>query len=258
MSIEVEKSERGVLHNASERQRSDARRLQEITAGLASRSDLNWQMHSHLTLGRMNLSRILYYDRLYRQIIGVPGVILEFGVEWGATLALLSNLRGVYEPYNVTRRIVGFDTFAGFPSVHENDGAAPALGDYAVPAGHQALLDEILSIHEAASPVPHVVKHELVQGDLIRTLPEWLDANPHAIVAMAIFDVDLYEPTKAALAAVIPRLTKGSVLVFDELNSKEFPGETIALQEVLGSGLLRLRQDAHQSRCSWAVWGDAD
>lgn len=30
------------------------------------------------------------------------------------------------------------------------------------------------------------------------------------------------------------RVTKGSVIAFDELNLKEFPGETIALMETIG------------------------
>jgi hypothetical protein len=50
---------------------------------------------------------------------------------------------------------------------------------------------------------------------------------------MAIFDMDIYKPTKDVLEKIIPRLVKGSLLVFDELNFKAFPGETIAVNEVL-------------------------
>ena len=77
-----------------------------------------------------------------------------------------------------------------------------------------------------------------------------------AVVAMAIFDLDLYEPTREALQLINPRLTRGSVLVFDELNSRDFPGETLALQEVLGLDRLRLHQYSHQPRCAWGIWGD--
>ena len=38
----------------------------------------------------------------------MPGVIVEFGVWLGHDLALFESLRGVYEPYNYTRRIIGF------------------------------------------------------------------------------------------------------------------------------------------------------
>ena len=39
---------------------------------------------------------------------------MEFGVEWGSTLSLLIKLRSIHEPYNYSRKIIGFDTFSGF------------------------------------------------------------------------------------------------------------------------------------------------
>ena len=47
----------------------------------------SWNHHSLVTLQRQTLSRILYYNQIYQNIIGVPGCILEFGVQWGATLS---------------------------------------------------------------------------------------------------------------------------------------------------------------------------
>ena len=67
-----------------------------------------------LYMKRQNVARLLHFDNLYKQIINVHGEIMEFGVRWGPNLALLSSLRGIYEPYNYTRKIVGFDTFDGF------------------------------------------------------------------------------------------------------------------------------------------------
>ena len=71
---------------------------------------------------------------------------------------------------------------------------------------------------------------------------------------MAIFDMDVYEPTKAAIACVVPRLTRGSLLVFDELNCRHFPGETQAVIEGLGLGKLRLERFPHQPFCAFAVY----
>lgn len=239
--------------------RSDIGAAQSLRAAaqeFSGSDEFDWHANSHLTLTRMNLSRIIYYDMLYREIVGVPGVICEFGVQWGATLALLSNLRGMYEPYNVNRRIVGFDTFTGFPEVDSKDGDLARVGDYSTSVGHAERLRQLLRLHESLSPVAHMERFELVEGDVTLTTTQWLESNPETIIAMAIFDLDIYLPTKAALEAVLPRLTKGSVLVFDELNTPAFPGETMAMREVLGTSGIRLRQFPHQSRCAWAVWGD--
>ena len=74
-----------------------------------------------LYLTRQTLSRIAFMQRIYAEIISVHGVIMEFGVRWGQNLALFSNLRGMHEPYNYNRRIIGFDTFKGFPAIAEQD-----------------------------------------------------------------------------------------------------------------------------------------
>ena len=77
-----------------------------------------------LYLKRHALSRILFMDDLYKKIINVNGSIIEFGVRWGQNMALFENFRGIYEPYNYTRKIIGFDTFSGFPEVVSKDGVA--------------------------------------------------------------------------------------------------------------------------------------
>ena len=59
-----------------------------------------WNHHSTVFLKRQVLSRLIYQDMLYRKIVNVPGVICEFGVQWGATMAALINLRGIHEPFN--------------------------------------------------------------------------------------------------------------------------------------------------------------
>ena len=85
---------------------------------------------------------------------------------------------------------------------------------------------------------------------------QWVDDNPHAIVAMAIFDMDIYKPTRDALEAIKPRLTKGSIIVFDELNCPRFPGETQALADVLDLNELKLHHFPHQPNCAWIIWGE--
>lgn len=217
----------------------------------------SWGVHSLVTIQRQTMSRILYYEKLYKKIIGVPGSILEFGVQWGATLSQLISLRGMYEPYNHRRHIYGFDTFDGLLNVSEElDGEFVKNGDYSTFTGYEEELEKILTIHEKNNPISHIKKFSLIKGDILETFPIWLEENPHSIVSMAIFDLDIYEPTKKTLELVLPKLTKGSLIVFDEVNCKEFPGETRALNDIIGSSKMKLNHFPHQPNSAWAVWGD--
>ena len=75
---------------------------------------------------------------------------------------------------------------------------------------------------------------ELVQGDFMETSTAYLNNNPHTIISLLYLDFDLYEPTKKALEIFLPRMPKSSVIVFDEINCNSFPGETKALDDVMG------------------------
>jgi hypothetical protein len=239
---------------ASEQEQDERLRAHAIARLSDGSLGVHCSQHSALFLKRQALSRLLYYDQLYRRIVNVPGVICEFGVQWGTTMATLANLRGIYEPYNHSRRIIGFDTFAGFKGATAEDGPAVKDGGYATDERYETELADILAIHESFSPISHLRKFELVKGDVCDTVPIWLDSNPGLVVAMAIFDMDIFGPTKAALQLVLPRLVRGSLLVFDELNCPHFPGETQAVQEVLGLNRLRLERSPLQPYCAFAVF----
>lgn len=75
-----------------------------------------------LFLKRQELSKILFLNHIYQLIKDTHGIMIEFGVRWGQNLVTLSNLRGIYEPFNYGRKLVGFDTFQGFVNVNKKDG----------------------------------------------------------------------------------------------------------------------------------------
>jgi Macrocin-O-methyltransferase (TylF) len=208
-----------------------------------------------LFMSRQALSRVLWIHELYLKALPIHGVIAEFGTRWGQNAALFSNLRGIYEPYNYTRRMLAFDTFAGFPSVAPQDGADPIVRDgaYAVTREYEQYLAQVLTYHESESPLAHIGKHSIVKGDVTKTLPNYLREHPETIIALAYFDMDLYEPTLRCLEALRPHLTRGTVLAFDELNYAPFPGETVAVREALGLDRYSIRRSVFSPTGSYLV-----
>jgi hypothetical protein len=206
-----------------------------------------------LFLSSKDLARLLFFYKIYEQIVHSHGVIVEFGVRWGQTLSLMAALRGIFEPFNRHRKIIGFDTFEGFKGLNKKDGSTCKCrnGSFSVPAGYEQYLENIISLQERLNPLSHLKKFELVKGNATRTVPAYFKRHPETIVSLAIFDFDIYAPTKAALAAVKPHLCKGSILVFDELCDDIFPGETIALKEVLGLNNVKIQRMPMASRLSY-------
>ena len=169
-------------------------------------------------------------------------------------MAQLINLRGIYEPYNISPLIYGFDTFSGFASVDAKDGGFSEQGDYATDTGYETVLEKLLDIHEAFCPVSHKKKFQLIKGDASVTVKQWLADNPSAIIGMAIFDMDVYKPTKDVLEAILPRLAKGYDVNCDE-QARIFPAIPAAwINPKINN--FRLRHFPHQPYCAWAVYGE--
>ena len=208
-----------------------------------------------LFLNSKNLSRILFMDHIYQKIIDVQGIVIDFGTRWGQNLSLFSALRGIYEPFNRHRKIVGFDTFTGFPKISKKDGHSDLMeeGNISVTKDYDNYLNKLMELQEKDNPLYHIKKFDIVKGDASIKIEKYLKDNPETIIALAYFDFDIYEPTKKCLEAIRPHLIKGSVLGFDELNDPDSPGETIALNEVFGLNNIKLKRYQYASRVSYLI-----
>jgi predicted O-methyltransferase YrrM len=74
----------------------------------------------------------------------------------------------------------------------------------------------------------------LVKGQVQETLADFLAQRKDIRFSLIYLDMDLYEPTKLAIELLYPKLVRGGLMVFDEYNTSQWPGETSAVHEVLG------------------------
>jgi hypothetical protein len=208
-----------------------------------------------LYLNSKHLSRILFLKEFYKFSIDAPGQIFDFGTRWGQNMAVFIALRDMFEPYNRSRVIVGFDTFQGFPSIHKKDGPSELnqVGNLETAANYEEYLFSLLTTLERDTALSHLTRFALIKGDVCETLPSYLKNNPHTIVSHAFFDLDLYEPTFQSLKLIWPRAPKGAIFAFDELNDPDSPGETLALMEAVGISNINLKRLPHVSRISYFI-----
>jgi hypothetical protein len=209
-------------------------------------------------VSREALTRFLARNEAFKKQLDIHGSILDFGVRRGASLMEWLHLSAIYEPVNYSREIVGFDTFTGFPEVDDqadlgNCKEVIAKGALAVEAGMKEDIQRAILLHDRTRFLGHIEKTRLVEGDILKTLPEFLDKNKHIVVSLLHIDVDIYAPTKCILEHVVPRMPKGAVILFDELNIKMFPGETVALAEVIGINNLKVNRFSFCPNISYAV-----
>ena len=212
---------------------------------------------------RQNLARFLARYEIFKLIQDVQGSIVECGVLFGGGLMSFANLSTILEPYNFQRRIIGFDTFSGFPALSEEDTAGLPdrksthlkVGGFSAEHAYDDLLQAI-NVFDMNRFLNHFPKVQVIKGDFEETSKKFLEDHPHLLVSCLYLDFDIYSPTKTAIEQFFHRIPKGGVVVFDELNEEAFPGETVAVLETIGISNLRIRRFPFEPRISYAVVGE--
>lgn len=251
-------NERFSMYMESSRTCSD----RDFAAGMATYfeqsigSDLDKLRNFVKYVPRQNLTNFIAKCEVFKHVLNIHGHIIECGVFLGGGLMTWAQLSAIYEPVNHVRRIVGFDTFTGFPSLSsqdkgDNEEGFARIGGLASNA--EADLREALRLYDMNRTIGHIPRVELVVGDALETIPRYLATTQHLVVAMLYLDFDLYEPTKLALQTFLPRMPKGAIICFDELDQAAWPGETLAVLETVGLRNLRINRFPFTSALSYAV-----
>lgn len=187
--------------------------------------------------------RQLAHYELFKKTIDLPGHYADFGVYFGKSFFSWHKFIEVLTPTATHKKVIGFDTFAGFPALASEDGC----GDESIqkmPGGLCAAsfleeFSELLALHNADSVLP-AERGRIVVGNVCETLPQWLDDNPEARFCLINLDVDIYEPTTIILDHCWDRVVPGGVVVLDEYATSKWPGETKAWDDFAARRGLRV------------------
>lgn len=204
---------------------------------------------------RQSMASFLARYEIFGKILPVQGSIIECGVYWGGGLLAFAQLSAILEPVNYQRKIIGFDTFSGFTDLSKEDatGKSTHLKKGGLAADSYQDLKKCIALYDANRFINHIPKVSLVKGDIGETLPRYLEENPHTVISLLYLDTDVFQATKVALEHAIPRMPKGAIIAFDELNADNWPGETLAVLRTIGIKNLRIQRFPFTSFISFAI-----
>ena len=166
----------------------------------------------------------------------IPGAIVECGVFKGASFIRFAIFRDLFgNPFS--KKLIGFDAFGIFPeSGFEPD--REMRRRFIEEAGEEGISREQLAGVLKEKGVDKFV--ELIEGDITKTVPAYLDANPGLKISLLNLDADIYEPSHTVLERLYPRISKGGALILDDYGV--FPGETKAVDEYFKDKNLKIRK----------------
>jgi hypothetical protein len=207
---------------------------------------------------RQRIARFLACYEIFKLQIHIKGSIVECGVHQGNGVMTWAKISSTLEPYGYQRKIIGFDTFSGFPSIDNIDKSFN-------PNAHKGFFKEDYDVFKELNTVikdydnnrfiNQIPKIELIKGDANLTIPKYIEENRHTIVSLLFLDFDIYQPSITALEHFLPRMPKGSIIAFDELNNPDWPGETQAVLEKLDLNKYLLKCFEFEPNISYIVIG---
>jgi hypothetical protein len=194
---------------------------------------------------RVTLKRFLAHYELFRKTVDLPGDIVELGVFRGASLFTWANFLEARAIGSRTKKVWGFDNFTGFSGLGDRDGpAVPRLqkvtGGFS-PAQYYEELKAAIALFDEDRFAPWKPRIELVEGDVEKTVPAFVEKNPGLRISILHFDIDLYGPTMVGLRHLFPRVVSGGIVIFDEYAILEWGGESAAVEEYLAGQGYRLK-----------------
>tara|TARA_B100000963_G_scaffold297067_1_gene268372 strand:- start:1010 stop:1804 length:795 start_codon:yes stop_codon:yes gene_type:complete len=184
-----------------------------------------------LFVRRQDLIYYLSKYELFKKTLDVKGSIIECGSHTGASLLLFAKLTSIFQPYDIHKKVISFDTFSGFPDFNKNKDNVKykRLNKTQFNNTSLNLIKEQINLFDKNRFNNHIEKVEIVKGDAVKTIPAYIKKNKHLIVSLLYLDFDLYDPTCKAIENFLPRMPKGALVVFDQINQKRWYGETLAM-----------------------------
>lgn len=184
---------------------------------------------------RLHLQRFLAHYELFKEVIDLPGCIVEVGVYRGASFFTWSKLMETFCPTDRRRKVFGFDHFKGLQDFHKKDGGMDPR-DGKVPGGFDTQqvkkeVELLVKLHNQDNLISGVERCRLIEGNIKKTLPEFLKENPGLRICLLHLDADLYVPTKTALEYLFPLVVKGGLVLLDEYGLIPWQGESLAVEE---------------------------
>lgn len=193
---------------------------------------------------RIFLKRFLVHYELFRQVVDLPGDIVELGVFRGASLLSWANFLEIRNMGDRQKQVFGFDNFSGFTSLDDKDGKpeqSKVVGGLDSSL-FEDMLEEAISIYDNDRFIPYKPRIKLIKGNIEESIPQFVKDNPGLRIALLHFDCDMYAPTKVALEHLYPLVVKGGIVAFDEYGIRPWEGESRAVDEYFAETDVTIRK----------------
>ena len=185
------------------------------------------------------LAKLLIHYEAFKLIKNLKGSIVECGVFKGTSIVRFGVLRNLFRKKNST--LIGFDHFSdNYPKTRYSN-EMKIRRHFIKKAGSSSISTKQL---KKVFKKKNIDNYELVKGDVLKTIPEYIKNNNNLKISLLNIDIDFPETTQCVLNNFYDKVVKGGVIIFDNYLGKginlgkktsniAFQGETKIIDQFL-------------------------
>ena len=187
-------------------------------------SSFEYENNYFLSCDTSRIAKLIAHYNFFEKTKEIGGSIVECGVFKGSSISRFAMFRKLLNIEE--KKIIGFDTFSSFPETNfELDKVLRT--NFINTAGKESIsVEQLLAVLEKKKCDKNI---ELIEGDIVQTVPKYIEKNRDLKISLINIDVDLFEPTEVILKHFYPRLSFGGIMILDDY--KKFKGETVAVDD---------------------------
>jgi hypothetical protein len=184
-----------------------------------------YENNFYLSCQTSRIGKLLAHYELYKQVENLPGAIVECGVFKGTSLSRFAIFRDLLGSA-YSKKIIGFDMFGPFPETNFVADIEPRKKFVETAGGESISTEQLMSVLENKGVDKNV---ELIAGNILDTVPAYVEQHPELKISLLNLDTDIYEPAVTILEQLFPKIVTGGILIIDDYSV--FPGETKAVDD---------------------------
>ena len=212
------------------------------------------ETHYNLFMNEERFSKLLIHYEIFKKIKKMNGAIVECGVFKGTSFSRFAMLRELIgNPKK--NKLIAFDVFNdNFPNTKHVNEKKQRAHWLKTAGGSSIATSQLNKIFKKKK----IENYELVKGDVLKTIPEYLKINSDLKISLLNIDIDFVETTECVLENFYPRVSKGGIIIFDNYEGigtggTFYQGETNTINKFLKKVKKKLIKFPFSNRPSYII-----
>ena len=200
------------------------------------------------TAAPRRFSKFITHLEFFKNTSNLRGEIVELGVFKGNSLFRWIKFRDLLEN-TFSRKIIAFDIFGDFPQTEFEKDKKIREGFIAETNGGKSISYE--ELHDLLQKQKLDENIDIIKGDILESVPSYLQTHPHLKISLLHIDVDLYEATKCGLEQLFDHVVQGGIIILDDYGA--FPGANKAIDDFFKDRNISIKKLPYSHAISYVV-----